>query len=83
VISSYNQVLVALVVVLDEINTRHTVAAGEPTGRKRIFWMYEPFAPAVKALYKVPEPSWAVLAVGPTTRPVLLAATESVAPTME
>ena len=37
VISSYSQVLVALVVVLDEINTRQTVAAGEPTGRKRIF----------------------------------------------
>jgi hypothetical protein len=45
--------------------------------------MYDPLAPAVKALYKVPEPSWAVLAVGPTTKPELFAATESVAPTIE
>jgi hypothetical protein len=37
VISAYSHVAVELVVVLDEMNTRQTVAAGEPTGRKRIF----------------------------------------------
>ena len=75
--------MVALVDELDEINTRATVAAGEPTGRKRIFWTYEPFVPAVNALISVPEPSCAVLAVGPETTPALLNAVESVAPTME
>lgn len=75
--------MVALVVELDEINTRQTVAAGDPTGRNLIFWIYDPLAPAVNALISVPDPSRAVFAVGPETVPELFAAVESVAPTIE